>query len=66
MSRSFARSLRGPCICISGPHQRSSASCTAARWLGVPVTIVTTTSRPCMMWTLSSQQIFRIVRAYGA
>ena len=34
--------------------------------LGVPVTMVTTTSRPCMMWTDSSQQILRIVRAYGA
>ena len=64
-SRSFARSPRGPCICMSGPHQRSSASWTAARWEAVPVIIVTTTSRPCMMWTDSSQQIFCIVRATG-
>ena len=65
-SRSFSRGERGPCICISGPHQRSSASWIAARWAGDPVTMVTTTSRPCMMWTDSSQQILRIVRAYGA
>ena len=38
----------------------------AARWLADPVTMVTTTSRPCMMWTDSSQQILRMVRAYGA
>jgi hypothetical protein len=51
---------------MSGPHQRSSASWTSARWVGVPFISVTTTSRPCMMWTDSSQQIFCIVRAYGA
>ena len=64
-SRSLSRGERGPCICISGPHQRSSASWIAARCAVVPVAMVTTTSRPCMMWTDSSQQILRIVRAYG-
>ena len=64
-SRSFSRGERGPCICISGPHQRVSASWTMSRCLAVPVARVTTTSRPCMMWTDSSQQIFFIVRLYG-
>ena len=36
-----------------------------SRCAGVPFIIVTTTSRPCMMWTDSSQQIFFIVRLYG-
>jgi hypothetical protein len=34
-----------------------------ARCATVPFIMVSTTSRPCMMWTDSSQQIFFIVRA---
>ena len=37
-----------------------------ARCASVPFISVSTTSRPCMMCTDSSQQILRIVRAYGA
>ncbi len=51
---------------ISGSHQRSSASWTSARCPSVPVTSVSTTSRPWRMWNDSSQQILRMIRAYGA
>ena len=51
---------------MSGSHQRSSASCTSSRCSSVPVTSVRITSRPWRMWKDSSQQIFRMIRAYGA
>src|SRR6476619_1850775 len=51
---------------MSGSHQRSSASWTSSRCPSVPVTSVSTTSRPWRMWNDSSQQIFRMIRAYGA
>src|SRR5437763_6887478 len=52
-----------PWNCISGPHQRSSASWTSSRCATVPVTIASTTSRPWRMWNDSSQQIFFMIRA---
>ena len=55
-----------PWNCISGPHQRSSASCTSSRWSSVPFISVRITSRPWRMWNDSSQQIFFMIRAYGA
>ena len=55
-----------PWKCISGSHQRSSASCTSSRCSAVPVTIASTVSRPWRMWNDSSQQTFFITRAYGA
>ena len=51
---------------MSGVHQRSSASCTSSRCSSVPSIIVSTTSRPWRMWNDSSQQIFFMIRAYGA
>ncbi len=51
---------------MSGPHQRFSASCTSSRCSSVPSIIVSTTSRPWRMWNDSSQQIFFMMRAYGA
>ena len=51
---------------MSGPHQRSSASCTSSNCSGVPVTSARMTSRPWRMWNDSSQQIFFMIRAYGA
>src|SRR5262245_30202286 len=55
-----------PWNCISGPHQRSSASWTSSRCSSVPFIIVRITSRPWRMWNDSSQQIFFMIRAYGA
>ena len=51
---------------MSGAHQRSSASCTSSRCSSVPCIIVSITSRPWRMWNDSSQQIFFMIRAYGA
>ena len=55
-----------PWNCISGAHQRSSASWTSSRCSSVPFIIVRITSRPWRMWNDSSQQIFFMIRAYGA
>ena len=63
---SSSREIGLPWNCISGPHQRLSASCTSSRCASVPVIIARITSRPWRMWNDSSQQIFFMIRAYGA
>src|SRR6266498_4038319 len=55
-----------PWNCISGPDQRVTASWTSSRWSSVPFISVRITSRPWRMWNDSSQQIFFMIRAYGA